>query len=72
MARIVVIGTPGESGLWVADLDAGTVKPFQAPAGSELEAAGKLRAGGASIIKGVDFAVTVKSSDDAFSGHLDG
>ncbi|MDQ1184057.1 MULTISPECIES: hypothetical protein [Agrobacterium] len=72
MARIFVIGAPGESGLWVADLDAGTVKPFQPPAGSALEAATKLRAGGAAIIKGVDFAVAVKSADDAFSGHLDG
>jgi len=72
MARIVVIGAPGETGLWVADLDAGTVKPFEPPAGSALEAAGKLRASGATIIKGVDFAVSVKSADDAFSGHLDG
>ncbi len=72
MAKVVVIGLPGEAGLWVADLDAGTVSAFQPPAGSPLEAASKLRAGGAAINKGVNFSVVVKSADDAFSGHLDG
>ncbi|MDY6963166.1 hypothetical protein [Pseudorhizobium marinum] len=72
MARVVVLGVPGETGLWVADLDAGTVTAFQPPAGSALDAASKLRASGAVILKGVDFSVAVKSADDAFSGHLDG
>ena len=72
MARVVVLGVPGETGLWVADLDAGTVAAFQPPAGSAVEAASKLRASGAAILKGVDFSVAVESADDAFSGHLDG
>ena len=72
MAKVVVLGVPGEAGLWVADLDAGTVTAFQPPAGSALEAASKLRASGAAILKGVDFSVAVESVDDAFSGHLDG
>ena len=72
MTNVVVIGVPGEAGLWVADIGAGTLTPFQPPAGSQLEAASKLRAGGAAIIKGVDFSVALKSADDAFSGHLDG
>jgi hypothetical protein len=72
MAKVVVIGLPGEAGLWVADLDAGTVTPFQPKAGSPLDSANKLRASGAAIIKGVDFSVVVNAAAEAFSGHLDG
>jgi hypothetical protein len=71
MAKVVVIGLPGETGLWVADLDAGTITPLQPTVGSPLESASKLRASGAAIIKGVDFSVTVNSAAEAFSGHLD-
>jgi hypothetical protein len=72
MAKVVVIGLPGETGLWIADLDAGTVAPLQPAAGSPLESAGKLRAGGTTVINGVDFAVAVRSAAEAFSGHLVG
>lgn len=72
MAKVVVIGLPGEDKLWVADLDAGTVTPLAAPASGPLGEALKLRASGATIIKGVDFSVVVGSAAEALSGHLDG
>ena len=71
MAKVVVIGLPGETGLWVADIDAGTVTPLQPTAGSPLDSANKLRASGVAINKGVDFSVAGSSAAEAFSGHLD-
>jgi hypothetical protein len=72
MTRVVVIGVKGEEGLWVVDLGAGTVTPLHPPRAGTLKAVVDLRASGASIIKGVDLAVTVKAADSAFSGHFDG
>ncbi|AYG58910.1 hypothetical protein QD460_19675 [Rhizobium jaguaris] len=72
MARVVVIGIAGEEGLWVADLDAGTVTPLHPPKAGALKTVVDLRASGASVIKDVDVAVTVKSAHAAVSGHLDG
>lgn len=71
MAKVVVIGVAGEKGLWVADLDAGTVAPLAAPGSGDLKTVTDLRAGGSTIIKGVDFAVTVTSTQAAASGHYD-
>lgn len=71
MAKVVVIGVAGEKGLWVADLDAGTVTALALPSSGDLKTVTDLRAGGSTIIKGVDFAVTVTSSQAAASGHYD-
>lgn len=65
---VVVIGIEGETGLWIADLDAGTVAPLT-PSSGDLKTVSDLRAGGSVITKGVDFAVTVKSAETAASGH---
>ncbi|MCF3640591.1 hypothetical protein LXM94_11510 [Rhizobium sp. TRM95111] len=72
MARIVVLGLPGETGLWIADLDTGTVAAMAPPETGALGAANVLRESGAAIVKGVDFAVAVASLEDAFSGKLEG
>ena len=72
MARIVVIGLPGETGLWIADLDAGTVAPMEPPTGDALGAANLLRSGGATIVNGVDLAIAVQSAADAFAGKFEG
>ena len=72
MAKIVVIGLPGETGLWIADLDAGTVAPMDPPTGDALGAANLLRSGGAAVVNGVDLAIAVQSSAEAFAGKFEG
>ncbi|MBY3117149.1 hypothetical protein [Rhizobium laguerreae] len=70
MAKAVIIGIPGEAGLWLADLGAGTVKPLN-PTG-ELATANGLRKAGGTFVKSVDLAVAVSSAQVALSGHVDG
>lgn len=72
MARVVVIGLPGDDQLYVADLDAGTVQPMQSLASGPLAAANDLRNAGGTVIKDVNLAVAVSSSEQAFSGVFDG
>lgn len=57
MARIVVLGVEGDNGLWVADLDAGTVTQIGVPASGPLKAGDDLRKAGATVTAGVNFAV---------------
>lgn len=71
MAKIVVLGIEGEDGLWIADLDAGTIAPVAAPASGDLKAANDLRKGGAVIVKGVNLAALAKSTDSVSGGFLD-
>ncbi|NKL09856.1 MULTISPECIES: hypothetical protein [Rhizobium] len=70
MAAAVIIGIPGEAGLWLADLNAGTVKPLN-PTG-DLANANDLRKVGGTLVKDVDFAVAVSTAQVALSGHFDG
>lgn len=72
MAKVVIFGVTGEEGLWVADLDTGTVAPLPSPTTGPLKMAADLRAGGASVIKGVDLAVVVQSTAAVAAGHLVG
>ncbi|RFB94441.1 hypothetical protein B5K08_09620 [Rhizobium leguminosarum bv. trifolii] len=72
MATVVVISVEGQDGLWVADLDAGTVLPLPVPKAGGLKVVTDLRATGATVTKGVNVAVAVKSAEAAFSGHYDG
>lgn len=72
MANVVVIGISGESGLWLADLAAGTVTQLPQPLSGQLASAEALRRSGAAVVKGVDFAVAVSSAGPVFSGHFDG
>ncbi|AHF85166.1 hypothetical protein RLEG3_26580 [Rhizobium leguminosarum bv. trifolii WSM1689] len=70
MAKAVIIGIPGEAGLWLADLGAGTVTALT-PTG-ELATVNGLRKAGGTFVKGVDLAVAVSSAQVALSGHVDG
>ena len=63
MARLVVLGIEGEDGLWVADLDAGTVTQIAAP--------DDLRKAGASVVKGVNLAALASSADAVSGGFMD-
>lgn len=71
MARLVVLGVQGDDGLWVADLDAGTVTSIGVPAGGALKAADDLRKAGASVIKGVNLAALATSADAVSGGFMD-
>lgn len=72
MARVVVIGLPGDDQLYIADIDAGTVQPIQPPASGPLASANDLRNAGGTIVKDVNLAVAVSSSEQVFSGVFDG
>jgi|EndMetStandDraft_4_1072995.scaffolds.fasta_scaffold774941_1 hypothetical protein len=72
MARVVVIGLPGEDGLWVVDIDNASVTRLDPPDGSALGQANELRKAGATIVKHVDLAVAAASTNSAFSGFMDG
>ncbi|HEY0121527.1 MAG TPA: hypothetical protein VGC14_07185 [Rhizobium sp.] len=71
MANFVVIGIPGDPQLYLADLGAGTVTSLKVPAGSDLGIADQLRNAGATVVKGVNLAITVGSAQDASSGRSD-
>jgi len=70
MSRAVVFGIAGDAKLWIADLDAGTVKPLDGATG-DLAKVADLRKSGASVVKKVDFAIAVSSAKSAFSGHVE-
>ncbi|MCZ4092953.1 hypothetical protein [Sinorhizobium psoraleae] len=72
MARVIVISMAGEEGLWVVDLDAGSVVPLDPPKAGGLNTVTDLRASGTIVTKGVDMAVVVTSAEAAFAGHYDG
>ncbi|WP_431323638.1 hypothetical protein [Rhizobium sp. YTU87027] len=69
MSRAVVFGIAGDANLWIADLDAGTVKQV-APTG-ELAKIADLRKAGATVVKKVDFAVAISTAKAVFSGHFE-
>lgn len=71
MAKIVVLGIAGEEGLWVADLDAGTITQVAPPTGGDLKKADDLRKTGAVVVKGVNLAALAKSADSVSGGFLD-
>jgi hypothetical protein len=70
MAKVVVIGIPGEKELWLADLGAGTVTKLPAAKSGALAEAQKLRTAGAHIHKGVDLAVVVASKEAVAAGQF--
>ena len=66
MARVVVIGIPGEQGLWMVDLDNGTVASVDQGLCQELEGAAESAQG--SLIKGVKVAVAISTGEDVAGG----
>lgn len=71
MSKVVVIGLPGNDAVWVADLDAGTVRPLVAAPSPQLDAITQIRAAGGTVIKDVNLAIAVEAADSAFSGLFD-
>lgn len=72
MAGAVLIGISGEDGLWLADLDKGTVSRYTQPLTGDLATAESWRAKGVSVEKGVDFAVAISSASAVASGLYEG
>lgn len=72
MSKIVVIGLEGENGLWMVDLDAGTVSQVAAPATGDLKTADDLRKTGVTITRGVNLAARAASAGSVSGGFLDG
>ncbi|WFS04461.1 hypothetical protein [Rhizobium tumorigenes] len=71
MSKMVVIGLPGEDGLWLADLGAGTVTAVEACGSSALKHAIGVRESGEAL-EGVVLAVAFSGTADVASGFLDG
>lgn len=72
MSKVVVIGLPGEDGLWLADIGAGTITALAAPTSGALKEANDLRVAGASVVKNVNLAVAVSDTASVAAGFLDG
>ncbi|WP_018234660.1 hypothetical protein [Ensifer sp. BR816] len=70
MSKVVVIGIPGEPGLWIADLGNGTVTPLDQVRG-DLATVNGFRQLGSTFVNNVDLAIAVGSVDDVFAGHVD-
>ncbi|WP_311272820.1 MULTISPECIES: hypothetical protein [unclassified Rhizobium] len=71
MANVVVLGVADKQGLWVVDFDAGTVTPLPEPTSGNLKSVVDLRAVGASVIKGVDVAISAASAADVAASHME-
>lgn len=72
MAGAVLIGIKGEKGLWLADLEKGTIVRYTRRLTGDLGKAESWRAKGIRVEKDVDFAVALKSADSAASGLYEG
>jgi hypothetical protein len=65
MSKVVVLGLEGENGLWVADLEAGTVTAVAANVADDLRKAGEFAP------RGVSFATVAQTADELSGGFYD-
>nr|WP_298099035.1 hypothetical protein [uncultured Shinella sp.] len=65
MSKMVILGLEGENGLWVADLEAGTVSAVSADVADDLRKAGKM------MPHGVSFATVAHAAEPLSSGIYD-
>lgn len=65
MSKVVVLGLEGEAGLWVADLEAGTVTAVAADVADGLREAGEITS------RGISFATVAQTADELSGGFLD-
>ena len=72
MAKTVILGITGETGLWVADLQSGTITPVNGQLSGELSNAASLRGAGVSLTKGVDLAIAISTSELPATGIHEG
>ena len=72
MTQAVILGIEGEEGLWLADLQSGTITPVKEPLTGELAKAASLRTSGVAIMKGVDFAIAASAETLGAGGIYEG
>lgn len=72
MAKVAILGFAGEEGLYIVDLEAGTVAPMTVPVKGALQTVVDLQRAGGTVIKGVSVAVSVTSAEDISNGRFDG
>jgi hypothetical protein len=72
MTKAVLIGIKGEKGLWLADLEKGTIVRYTRRLTGDLAKAEAWRTKGIRVEKDVDFAVALRSADSVASGLLEG
>jgi hypothetical protein len=72
MAGAVLLGIKGQEGLWLVDLEKGTVVRYTRRLSGDLAKAASWRAKGVRVEKDVDFAVALKSASSAASGLYEG
>jgi hypothetical protein len=71
MTKVVVIGLPGEDGLWLADMGAGTVTAVSEATSRALRQSEDFEDTGG-IYKNVNLAVAVSGTASVAAGFLDG
>ncbi len=72
MTKAVILGLEGEDGLWLADLQSGTITAIKEPFTGELAKAASLRASCVTITKGVDFAIAASAETLGAGGIYEG
>ncbi|MBB3383306.1 MULTISPECIES: hypothetical protein [unclassified Rhizobium] len=72
MAGAVLLGIKGQEGLWLVDLEKGTVVRYTRRLSGDLAKAASWRAKGVRVEKDVDFAVALRSASSAASGLYEG
>lgn len=65
MSKVVVLGLEGETGLWVADIESGTITAVAAKAAEELRRTAQIAP------RGVSFATVAETSEPLSGGILD-
>nr|WP_298099030.1 hypothetical protein [uncultured Shinella sp.] len=65
MSKIVVLGLEGEDGIWVADLDAGTVAAVTGSAANAFRKADK------AFVSGIKFAAVAETATSLSGGFYD-
>ncbi|WLS03345.1 hypothetical protein [Shinella oryzae] len=65
MSKVVVLGLEGENGMWVADLEAGTVTAVAADVADDLRKAGDITS------RGISFATVAQTADELSAGIYD-
>jgi len=65
MSKVVVLGLEGETGLWVADFETGTIAAVSSASADDMRKSGKLTP------RGVSFAMVAETAAPLSGGYMD-
>ena len=68
MVKVVVIGVPGQAGLWAVDLENRTVTPLEGPLSGPLGEADRSRSDESPVVHNVNLAIGVPSMESIAGG----